>query len=72
MIVVSVAAFAEDQTPAQTPAKDYDYPLTVTGLAQGDTATFYKIIEWVGEAEGNIAGWKVVSTYDSIKNDIMP
>ena len=71
MIVASVAAFADDQTPAQTPAKDYDYPLTVTGLAQGDTATFYKIIEWVGEAEGNIAGWKVVSTYDSIKNDII-
>ena len=64
-----MAAFAEDPEPAQ--AKDYDYPLTVTGLAAGDTATFFKVIEWVGEAEGNIAGWKVVSTYDSIKNDII-
>lgn len=45
---------------------NYDKPLTVTGLETGDTATFYKIIEWVGEAEGNVKGWKAVSTYASV------
>ena len=45
---------------------DYDNPLTVTGLKTGDTIKFYKVIEWVGEAEGNVAGWKAISPYDTV------
>jgi len=57
---------AETQTPAAT--TDYDHPLTVTGLKTGDTIKFYKVIEWVGEAEGNVAGWKAISPYDTVLN----
>ena len=45
---------------------DYDNPLTVTGLKTGDTIKFYKVIEWVGEAEGNVAGWKAIAPYDTV------
>ncbi len=44
---------------------EYDVPLTVTGLAEGDVAHFYQVIEWVGDAEGNVAGWKAVAPFDS-------
>ena len=57
-------------TPATT-TTTYDHPLTVTGIAADDTVNFYKVIEWVGEAEGNVGGWNVVSTYDSIKSEII-
>lgn len=60
LVAMSVPAFAEDSTPT------YDHPLTVTGLGTGDTVKFYKVIEWVGNAEGNVAGWKAVSPYDSV------
>ncbi len=45
---------------------DYDNPLTVTGLKTGDTIKFFKVIEWVGEAEGNVAGWKAIDPYDDV------
>ena len=45
---------------------DYDNPLTVTGLKNGDTIKFFKVIEWVGEATGNVAGWKAISPYDTV------
>ena len=62
--ITSIVAFAaDDPTPAATA---YDHPLTVTGLTAGDTVKFYKVIEWVGEAEGNVAGWKAVAPYDSV------
>jgi len=78
MSLLSVAAFADDPEPGTTepgttepgttttPA--YDYPLTVTGLATGDTVKFYKIIEWVGETsdKSDVAGWKAVSPYSSV------
>ena len=51
------AAFADDPT--------YQHPVTVTGLDNGDTATFYQIVEWVGEATDNVAGWKAISPYDA-------
>jgi len=64
LVLSSIAVLAED------PAKDYDYPLTVTGLAQGEVAHFYKVIEWVGETEddSDVSGWKAVSPFDSILN----
>ena len=35
-------------------------------MKTGDTIKFYKVIEWVGEAEGNVAGWKAISPYDTV------
>lgn len=58
MIVGMVSAFADD--PA------YDHPLTVTGLENGDVAHFYKVIEWVDNATGNVKGWKAVEPFDTI------
>ena len=69
MLMSSFAALAaEDEAPAKT----FDTPLTVTGLSQGDTANFYKIIEWVGETENDVGGWDVVSTYNSLRSEIIP
>ena len=61
MIGLGTAVFAEDP-PA------YDYPLTVTGLAEGDTVKFYQVVEWVGETDddSDVSGWKAVSTYSSV------
>ena len=67
VLAMSITVFAEEQepqTPVATPT--YDYPLTVTGLSNNDSVKFYKIIEWVGEADNNVAGWKAVSPYDSV------
>ncbi|MBR0381085.1 MAG: isopeptide-forming domain-containing fimbrial protein [Eubacterium sp.] len=62
VLTMSVTVFAADEEPA------YDYPLTVTGLAEGDTVKFYQVVEWVGETDDNsdVAGWKAVSAYDSV------
>ena len=53
------------QTPA---APTYDYPLTVTGLAEGDTVKFYQVVEWVGETtdDSDVSGWKAVSAYAGV------
>ena len=50
-------AFADD--PA------YDSPLTVTGLADGDVAHFYQVIEWVGETsdKSDVSGWKAIAPF---------
>ncbi len=61
LVLGMVATLAEETAPA-TPA--YDATVSVTGLAEGDVAHFYKIVEWVGEAAGNVKGWKVVSPFD--------
>ena len=60
--------FAEPDEPAAATEPAYDYPLTVTGLASGDTVKFYKVVEWVGETSDNsdVAGWKAVGPYDSV------
>ncbi len=60
MTMMSFTAFAADDDPV------YDHPLTVTGLADGDTVMFYQIVEWVGDAEGNVGGWKAVAPYDTV------
>lgn len=63
----SMVAFAQDDpVPADPPAQEepaYDHPLTVTGLTKGDTVKFYQVIEWVGEATGNVSGWKATSAF---------
>jgi len=60
MIMMVGAAFADPDPNA----KD----VKVTGLAQNDEATFYKIVEWVGETEdhSDVTGWKATSAYSSI------
>ena len=57
-----------DPTPAPAATKSYDYPLTVTGLATGDTVKFYQVVEWVGETDddSDMAGWKAISTYSTV------
>ena len=69
MILTSIAALADGSDPA--PAPDYDTPLVVSGLEQGDVANFYKIVEWVGDATqpaGSVvvSGWKVLAPYDTV------
>ena len=64
VLAMNVSVFASGETTAP----DYDYPLTVTGLAAGDTVKFYKVVEWVGETtdDSDVAGWKAVSPYDTV------
>lgn len=59
MYAVPMSVMAEDEAPA------YDKPLTVTGLATGDTAHFYQVIEWVGETtdDSDVAGWKAKAPF---------
>ena len=73
MIVASVAAVADDNdpTPAAATTPDYDAKVSVTGLEAGDVAHFYKIVEWVGEADGNVKGWKVVSPFSFDLNAVL-
>lgn len=75
MVITSLGAFtvfAEDDPPAaggDTPAAvttAYDHPLTVTNLMTNDTVKFYQIVEWVGEATDNVAGWKAISPYSTV------
>lgn len=63
MIVSAMSAFTAFAADPETPA--YDHPLTVTGLTKGDTVQFYQVIEWVGEATGNVAGWKAKAPFDT-------
>jgi fimbrial isopeptide formation D2 family protein/LPXTG-motif cell wall-anchored protein len=44
----------------------YDRTVSVTGLANGDVANFYKVLEWVNDAEGNVKGWRAVSPFSSV------
>ena len=78
--MMSMAAFADpsdpptgggeggDTPPAETETVAYDKPLTVTGLMEGDTVTFYQVIEWVGETDddSDVSGWRAIAPYDSI------
>ena len=65
MIMGSVAAMAEDPAPA------YDGKVSVTALAKGDVAHFYKVVGWVGEASGNVKGWNVVSPFNFDLNAVL-
>lgn len=56
-LVTTVKAADEDE---------YDQPLTITGLTNGDVAHFYHVVEWVESAEGNVAGWKAVAPFDTV------
>ena len=77
VLSMSLAAYADDGDPqgggdtppagGDTPAATtYDHPLKVTGLTAGDTVKFYQVLEWVGEAEGNVAGWKAKAPFDTV------
>ena len=57
-------AFAAPETKAEETA--YDKPLTVSGLEKDDVAHFYQVIEWVGEAEGNVTGWKATEKFAGV------
>jgi len=66
VLAMAVPAMADDPVP--TPAPTYDYPLTVTGLSEGDTVKFYKIVEWVGETSdsSDVSGWKAIAPYNTV------
>ena len=69
--MTGMSAFATEPDPVDPPPAEeeeqeepsYDAPLTVTGLKTGDVAHFYQVIEWVGEAAGNVAGWKAKAPF---------
>ena len=59
MLSVMVPAIADDYTG--------DTSVKVTGLAEGDVAHFYQVLEWVGgAAQDNVAGWKAKAPFDTI------
>jgi hypothetical protein len=62
------AVFADEgDSGAEEPAAStYSGSVSVSQLAENDEATFYQIIKWVGEAEGNVKGWAAVDTYASV------
>ena len=67
VMAMGATVFAEgEDTPVPTAAPAYDHPLKVTGLAKDDQAHFYQVLEWVGEADGNVAGWKAKDPFDSV------
>lgn len=61
---------ADDDPVEPTPAPTYDYPLTISGLDEGDVVHFYKIVEWVGETDDDddsvVAGWKAVTPFATV------
>ena len=49
----------------------YDTKVSVTALTEGDVAHFYKVVQWVGEATGNVKGWAVVSPFSFDLNAVL-
>lgn len=47
-------------------AEQPDSTIEITGLAKDDVVHFYQVIEWVGDATGNVAGWKAVAPFDTV------
>ena len=76
--MMSISAFAagteggaEGSKEEETTTYDYQQKLTVTGLEKDDTAHFYQIVTWVGDAEpaaGDVIvnGWKVLDAYKTV------
>ena len=58
ILAMMAPAFADD--PA------YDAKVSVTALEEGDVAHFYKVVEWVGETDDNVSGWKAVAPFNTI------
>ncbi len=56
MGMMSTVAFADEQ----------DTTIEITGLTEGDVVTFYKVVEWGGDATGNVSGWIPTSDYASV------
>jgi len=63
---VMAMALAIPSFAVETAGKDFDAPLTITGLTNGDEAHFYQVIKWVGNETGNVNGWKAVSPFDTV------
>lgn len=68
---MSSMVYADDPEPGtgDTPAAAepaYDHPLKVTALTKDDVAHFYQVVDWVGDAEGNVKGWKAVAPFDTV------
>ena len=70
-LLVAIMMLAAMALPVMAETVDYDNKVSVTALAEGDVAHFYKIVEWVGEAEGNVKGWKVVSPFSFDLNAVL-
>lgn len=64
LVIVALLALTSLAALADDPA--YDKDVTVTNVDKGDTVKFYKIVEWVGEADGNVKGWKAISPFDTV------
>jgi LPXTG-motif cell wall-anchored protein len=47
------------------PTSEYQHPITINGLAENDSVAFYQVLEWVGDADDNVSGWKAVAPFDS-------
>ena len=66
MIVASVRAFADGETPGSTNRTQIGTPdaaLTVAGLKAGDVVNFYKVIQWNANT-----GWGWTTDFASIEN----
>lgn len=70
-LLVAIMMLAAMALPVMAETVDYDSKVSVTGLEEGDIAHFYKIVEWVGEAAGNVKGWKVVSPFNFDLNAVL-
>ena len=69
VMIVSTMSMTAFAAPAPVDAGSYDPTLTVSGTAAGDTLSFYKVIEWVGEAQGNVGGWAARAPYAGVLTD---
>lgn len=66
MVMVLSMASMTMADPAPVTAGTYDGTISVTGTATDDVLNFYKVVEWVDNAEGNVKGWKATSDYASV------
>ena len=67
VMTISAASFSTALAePAAVEAGSYDGTVSVTGTDAGDTLAFYKLVEWVDNAEGNVKGWKARTPYKDI------
>ena len=70
-LLVAIMMLAAMALPVMAETVDYDTKVSVTALEEGDVAHFYKVVEWVGEAEGNVKGWQVVAPFNFDLNAVL-
>lgn len=67
MMVVGSMSVVSAQDPAPvTDTTSFDNVLTVKDTAAGDTISFYKVIQWVDNADNNVRGWMATDHYASV------